>query len=444
MDKPQLSILMLVSKNQENVIRALDSLEELRKRIPCQLILVDTGCGEDLHRILEERGDVVTRFTWCQNFAKARNAGLALATGEWFLYLDDDEYFEDIEELVLFFTSGVYRKFGFASYIQRNYRDLKGATYTDNSVGRMARITAELRFEGCIHEYMTPLEGEGMRLKARVGHYGYVFGTEEKRREHFRRNASLLAEMMKAEPNVLHWGYQIIQEYRAIEEWARMIPVAAWYLPIAKEQKRPDLMGTFYIGLIMAYKGLKEYDKALEWTAKTLADNTMNPVCHAYACNLASFCSFELGDFEGAKQGALDYLDLLERLERESEGNELLNMMDAIFVGEALEQRRVEETYSILICADLLLGSTEALREHMAELHWDTDNLYVYEHMAEVLILAFNTYSYRQEFYDVAKLIWSKPILKNYFISQIDAMAKQDSIDQAIAVFRIADEEVGT
>ena len=32
-------------------------------------------------------------FKWCDDFAKARNAGLEKCTGEWFMYIDDDEWF---------------------------------------------------------------------------------------------------------------------------------------------------------------------------------------------------------------------------------------------------------------------------------------------------------------------------------------------------------------
>ena len=47
----------------------------------------------------------IVPFTWCNDFSKARNAGLEQATGKWFLYIDDDEWFEDPSEIISFFKS---------------------------------------------------------------------------------------------------------------------------------------------------------------------------------------------------------------------------------------------------------------------------------------------------------------------------------------------------
>lgn len=95
MQKKLLTISVLVSGRKDTTEKCLDSLRSLRGRLDSELILVDTGCNEEMRQILERYTDQIIDFKWCNDFAKARNAALKQASGEWFLYLDDDEWFED-------------------------------------------------------------------------------------------------------------------------------------------------------------------------------------------------------------------------------------------------------------------------------------------------------------------------------------------------------------
>ena len=109
-----LTISILISNRPDTVRKCLDSIRPLLEGVPSELILVDTGCGEQVRQIIEEYTDHIIDFEWCRDFAKARNAGLKKAKGKWFLFLDDDEWFEDTEEIIAFFRSGEYRNYGFA------------------------------------------------------------------------------------------------------------------------------------------------------------------------------------------------------------------------------------------------------------------------------------------------------------------------------------------
>ena len=84
MDKNKilLSIGLLASNRQDTIKKCLDSLNSIRKEIPSELIIIDTGCQEPLHRVLEQYADKVECFTWCNDFSKARNACLKLAEGQ--------------------------------------------------------------------------------------------------------------------------------------------------------------------------------------------------------------------------------------------------------------------------------------------------------------------------------------------------------------------------
>ena len=123
-----LSISMLVS-GRDDMYKSLQSLQMFRDAFPCEVILVDTGCSSEQRTKMQKYADKIVDFAWCNDFAAARNAGLWETHGEWFMYLDDDEWFENPQEIISFFKTGEYRNYYCASYVVRNYRDYSGTEY---------------------------------------------------------------------------------------------------------------------------------------------------------------------------------------------------------------------------------------------------------------------------------------------------------------------------
>ncbi len=102
--------------------KCLSSLKPLLKAVPSELIITDTGSTDSTVEIAQKYTDHIIHFEWCDDFSAARNTGLDAARGEWFLYLDGDEWFDDVTELVDFFNSGECDQYGTMAYIQRNYQ----------------------------------------------------------------------------------------------------------------------------------------------------------------------------------------------------------------------------------------------------------------------------------------------------------------------------------
>ena len=146
-----LSISILVSGREETTEKCIASLDRLRRRVPCELILTDTGCSTQMHEWLKQRADKLLTFTWCNDFAAARNVGLQVASGKWFMFMDDDEWFEDTTQIEDFFLSGEYRRYQSASYVVRNYAEMDGSVWRDTPLNRMTRIRQETRFFYPIH-----------------------------------------------------------------------------------------------------------------------------------------------------------------------------------------------------------------------------------------------------------------------------------------------------
>lgn len=113
MSKIILTVSILISNHYDRVKRCLESVKPLLDAMPSELILTDTGCNQELRDLLEEYTDHIIDFAWCQDFSAARNVGLQKAKGEWFLYIDDDEWFEDVQPLVFLFGCVLVQKVGY-------------------------------------------------------------------------------------------------------------------------------------------------------------------------------------------------------------------------------------------------------------------------------------------------------------------------------------------
>ena len=90
--KVKVSLTMIV-KNEEAVLeRCLQSARDLVEEI----IVVDTGSTDSTKAIAESFGAKVIDFTWVDSFSAARNESIHHATGEWVLWLDADEWLDDL------------------------------------------------------------------------------------------------------------------------------------------------------------------------------------------------------------------------------------------------------------------------------------------------------------------------------------------------------------
>ena len=87
MKQPRLSLCMIVRDEEAmlpDFLAAVDGLWD-------EFIAVDTGSRDGSAAILAGAGATVVPFTWCDDFAAARNASLEQASGDWILFLDADE-----------------------------------------------------------------------------------------------------------------------------------------------------------------------------------------------------------------------------------------------------------------------------------------------------------------------------------------------------------------
>lgn len=237
----QLTISLLASNRRESLVRCLDSLRPLLMQVPSELIIVLTAeaGSEQIYEIAGLYTGQIVPFTWCNDFSAARNAGLKAAKGEWFLFIDDDEWFEDVSEICDFFTSGEYRRFHSASYIQRNYLNWDGIHYSDIHVLRMARIVPGIHFEKPIHESLTPVNAPCKYFHTYVHHYGYAGNRGKADSVKPFRNIPLLLQDVEAHPSNIKNYLQLVQEYTAVKDWKKAEEYCRKGRGICKKQPSP-------------------------------------------------------------------------------------------------------------------------------------------------------------------------------------------------------------
>lgn len=279
-----LTISLLTAGKRPELIKCLESLQPLIQTIPSELIIVDTGCDKDNRQLIERYATQVVDFTWCNDFSKARNAGLEKASGEWFLYMDDDEWFEDVSELICFFKTGEYKKYGYAMYIQRNYDDRQGSTYEDAPVGRMIRLEPGVRFIYSIHECFNKGVGKTKYLQCYVHHYGYVYDNQEDKLSHARRNIVPLLKEHKMNPTNLRHVLHLTQEYGCLGDYQKSIDIGEEGVNNFKggDSEQIFYWNSIVVSNLKGYLLLNQYNMVVEQGEKYLQSKHLNLLSRAY------------------------------------------------------------------------------------------------------------------------------------------------------------------
>lgn len=208
----KLTIGMLVSNHIKYIRKAMEALQPLLQAVPSELVAIDT-MGKDTDGsidIVREYTDKIYPFAWCNDFSAARNFCLSHAKGEWFLYTDDDEWFDNVQEFIDFFRNGESEQYAFASYYTRDY--LPDGSYSMGLAGRMIRRTENTCFVGKVHETFNEVYSPIKEFSCFTHHYGYAYETEEQRLAKQKRNIDMLKEEIKEKGLSAQRAAQMTQE----------------------------------------------------------------------------------------------------------------------------------------------------------------------------------------------------------------------------------------
>lgn len=244
----RVSLCMIVKNEEKNLRRCLQSVQGYVDEI----IVVDTGSTDSTCRIAREFGAVVRDFPWNDDFSRARNASLELATGDWILFLDADEELAGNSGEVL---RRITAEEGVEGYFVRviNYLgDEEWFETCPDLIFRLFRNRKDYRFRGAIHEQIVDVILEkNKQASYRIAddlvilHYGYMNGQIEEKNKKC-RNLSILERELSSDPQNRLLRYHYGVELYRVERYAE----AAAELARAADGIDP---GTIYLPKLLRY-----------------------------------------------------------------------------------------------------------------------------------------------------------------------------------------------
>ena len=243
----KISACVIVKNEEKNIGQWLNNM----RQIADEIIVVDTGSTDNTLNILENAGIISYHFTWCNDFAAAKNYAIQQATGDWIVFLDADEYF-DASSIQRFRTEmtryHANKKIG-AIMCQLVNIDIDNRDkIIDTAIQvRIFRNTKNIYYKNPVHEQLVTKPGKYIMQKCfdlQIVHTGY--------------STSILRK--KAERDLL------ILQQREKE---------------AKTQQEREQLCVFFMD---AYNCLKKFDKVLEYAQKAIKFNTriLGEDIHAY------------------------------------------------------------------------------------------------------------------------------------------------------------------
>ena len=136
------------------------SIESLRDQVD-ELIVLDTGSRDNTRETAERLGATVHSLAWTDDFAAARNAALALVTGDWVVFIDADEYFS--EETRARLRSVIMQADETEAEVLllpwHNIDEETGETLLDSFAPRIFRRREGRHYVGRIHEELREADG---------------------------------------------------------------------------------------------------------------------------------------------------------------------------------------------------------------------------------------------------------------------------------------------
>lgn len=418
-NKPLLTISLLISNRPDTVPRCLDSLRPIMEAIPSELILIDTSKSEEMHQLLLTYTDQVYEFGWCHDFAKARNEGIKRAKGKWFLYLDDDEWFEGADALIAFFETNEYKNFGAVNMQIRNFSNPEFTKYSDSWVTRLFRLEDGTCFMGKVHEYLCNLKGTQLFLPEMIYHSGYAFKSQEEKRVHYERNAKLLLDLVEKEPDVLRWQAQMVQEYYVMDDWNAIVDFCPNRL--VKEVPVNNFMDknhicSLYAGLVDAFFNLEKEEEFQEWCEKALCDERSTEVLKAYIYLRKAEKAINIrDDLEQARTLVDKYFEYY-KLYQDNE-LEMREQTGALLINRTFEKGYMFTAHNILIYIALRSGNMEVLVE-CAERLKSEEGFALGAKLVNYIVEQIATTDFRQEYIEIVKEAVKDELQNNLFCAE--------------------------
>lgn len=162
-----ISSCVIVRDEERNLPRYLECV----KRLADEIIVVDTGSVDHTVKIAESAGAAVHYFSWCDDFAAARNFAIEQAHGDWIVFLDADEYFTykdcaKVRQYIMQFDRQ-QDVLGLMCRCVNIDEDNGCCVKNEFQQVRLFRRIPGLRYYGAIHEVLRYIHPQGVEVRPR-------------------------------------------------------------------------------------------------------------------------------------------------------------------------------------------------------------------------------------------------------------------------------------
>lgn len=208
----RVALVMIVRDEAARIERVLNSVSP---HVDDMLVL-DTGSVDDTVALAKAAGARVEHFTWIDDFSAARNAALDLASADWHVVLDADDWLFDGGVAV----SGLrHRAPDFVGAVRIDSLDDNGAhaQMVTNWTSRV--LPGSVRYTGRIHEQPTH-DLAVQRLPITLRHDGYM---KQALAAKAGRNRRLLEREVAEHPGDAYAWFQLGKDHDVYERYAEAL-----------------------------------------------------------------------------------------------------------------------------------------------------------------------------------------------------------------------------
>lgn len=217
---PTLSLCMII----KNEIETLGYCLRTARAHVDEMVIVDTGSSDGSRKVAQKYADVYDEIEWPGSFAEARNYSYELATCDYIICLDGDEYISNPLHWEL-----IRRSIATPDVVMfqlRLHNLLPEDGFLTASTIWHERIVLnhpEIRWEGKVHNqiarsaqrYMRRTDTKAMQVPARIVHEGYAL-SQDKKQEKYRVRLPMLQDEYENPTSAVtraYYGFQLALVY---------------------------------------------------------------------------------------------------------------------------------------------------------------------------------------------------------------------------------------
>lgn len=268
-----LSACLIVKNEALTLDRCLSSLHG----VVDEIIVIDTGSTDDTVEIAKKHGAILSYFEWDGDFSHARNAALDLASGEYAMTIDADEYLDDRQKLKL--REFLEKENPEALIIrQRNYTGELTSIKSVLPVNVVRIFRSYHRYEGSIHEqisYSVQRSNKPARyFDLDFHHVGYLreFMMQKGKSS---RNRELLIQELKNDPKDLFHLSNLMAEYLIVGELEEVRKLGRRALGILNTKKeKPIFSSRIYSLYLLSLEDSVEAESYYREAIRLFPDHT--------------------------------------------------------------------------------------------------------------------------------------------------------------------------